>query len=55
MVSTTERILDRLIVPFLYGADWCLAWLRRAQSGHLHLYILYIFATLFVLMAWSQP
>jgi hydrogenase-4 component B len=55
MVSASERILDRLIVPFLHGADWCLVWLRRAQHGHLHLYILYIFATLFVLMAWSQP
>lgn len=50
----TERLLDRLIIPFLHGADWCLAWLRRMQSGHLHLYILYVFATLFVLMVWSH-
>ncbi|MDK9718407.1 MAG: proton-conducting transporter membrane subunit [Trichlorobacter sp.] len=52
---TTERILDQMIIPSLRGADWCLAWLRRMQHGHLHLYILYIFATLFVLMVWSQP
>jgi hydrogenase-4 component B len=52
--ATTERILDRMIIPFLLGADWCLAWLRRMQHGHLHIYILYIFATLFVLMAWSH-
>jgi hydrogenase-4 component B len=52
--ATTERILDRMIIPFLLGADWCLAWLRRMQGGHLHLYILYVFATLFVLMVWSH-
>lgn len=52
---TTERILDQMIIPSLQGADWCLAWLRRMQHGHLHLYILYVFATLFVLMVWSQP
>jgi hydrogenase-4 component B len=51
----TERILDQMIIPSLRGADWCLAWLRRMQHGHLHIYILYIFATLFVLMVWSQP
>ncbi len=51
---TTERILDKIIIPILLGADWCLAWLRRTQSGHLHFYILYIFATLFVLMLWSH-
>jgi len=44
-----------MIIPSLQGADWCLAWLRRMQHGHLHLYILYVFATLFVLMVWSQP
>ncbi len=52
--AAAERLLDRIIIPFLHGADWCLAWLRRMQSGHLHLYILYVFATLFVLMAWSH-
>jgi hydrogenase-4 component B len=52
--AATERMLDRMIIPFLLGADWCLAWLRRMQHGHLHLYIMYIFATLFVLMAWSH-
>jgi hydrogenase-4 component B len=52
---TTERILDQMIIPSLRGADWCLAWLRRMQHGHLHLYILYVFATLFFLMVWSQP
>lgn len=53
--TTTERILDLMIIPSLRGVDWCLAWLRRMQHGHLHLYILYVFATLFVLMVWSQP
>lgn len=50
----TEQILDRLLIPFLHGVDWCLSWLRRMQHGHLYLYILYIFTTLFVLMVWSH-
>ncbi len=49
-----ERILDRMLIPLLKRADWCLAWGRRTQHGHLHLYILYIFATLFTLMVWSH-
>lgn len=53
--ATTERILDLMIIPALRRTDWCLAWLRRMQHGHLHLYILYVFATLFFLMVWSQP
>ncbi len=55
VIPTHERILDRIIIPLFTGADWCLSWLRRMQGGHLYLYMLYIFATLFVLMAWSQP
>jgi hydrogenase-4 component B len=54
-LDTSERLLDRIVIPVLFGADWCLAWLRRMQHGHLHLYILYVFVTLFVLMVWSQP
>lgn len=50
-----EFMLDRLIIPMFHGIDWCLAWLRRAQSGHLYLYMLYIFITLFLMMVWSRP
>jgi hydrogenase-4 component B len=48
-----ERFLDRLLIPCMSGIDWCFAWLRRMQGGHLYLYMLYIFVTLFVLMVWS--
>lgn len=53
--QTGEFILNRLLIPLLQGIDWCLAWLRRVQSGHLHLYMLYIFITLFLMMVWSRP
>lgn len=53
--GSAELILDRLVLPFLDGADWCFSWLRRLQSGHMHLYLLYIFITLLLLMAWSRP
>ncbi|NJD37671.1 MAG: hydrogenase [Geobacter sp.] len=52
-LASTERILDRLLLPALSGVDWCFSWLRRMQSGHLSLYMLYIVITLFVLMVWS--
>lgn len=50
---STERILDRLLIPAMTGVDWCFSWLRRMQNGHLYLYMLYIFVTLFALMVWS--
>jgi hydrogenase-4 component B len=51
--ALTERILDRLLLPVMTGVDWCFSWLRRMQNGHLYLYMLYIFVTLFALMVWS--
>jgi hydrogenase-4 component B len=46
----TETILDRLIVPFFTVAGLSCSYLRRLQHGELQVYMLYIFATLFVLM-----
>lgn len=51
--AATERMLDRLLIPAMTGVDWCFSWLRRMQNGHLYLYMLYIFITLFALMVWS--
>jgi hydrogenase-4 component B len=52
--EATETILDRLLAPLFHGAGIAFSFLRRLQHGHLHLYMLYIFATLFVLMVWRH-
>ncbi len=52
-LPVVERILDRLLIPAMSGVDWCFSWMRRMQNGHVYLYMLYIFVTLFVLMVWS--
>ena len=46
----TETILERMIVPIFTVAGSSFSYLRRLQHGELQLYMLYIFATLFVLM-----
>jgi hydrogenase-4 component B len=52
--ETTETILDRLLTPLFHGTGFAFAFLRRLQHGHLHLYMLYIFATLFLMMVWKH-
>lgn len=47
-----EVVLDLLLLPLLGLLERQTAFLRRFQHGQLHLYILYIFATLFALMVW---
>ena len=47
-----ETILRRLILPLFTIAGICFTFLRRLQHGQSHLYMLYIFATLLVLMFW---
>ena len=46
----TETILERMIVPIFTVAGSSFSYLRRLQHGELQVYMLYIFATLFVLM-----
>lgn len=48
-----EVVLELLVIPALRQIERYTAFMRRIQHGQLHLYILYIFATLFVLMVWA--
>lgn len=50
-----EAILERLFVPMLEALHQKLLPIRKLQHGHLHLYILYTFVTLVVLIVVSLP
>ncbi len=50
----TETVLDRIIVPLFNLAGPSFAFLRRLQHGQMHVYMLYIFVTLFILMLWAH-
>lgn len=52
-VILRERLLDSLLVGSLSWIDRSLGWFRRMQNGQLHLYIMYIFITLTLLMLWG--
>ncbi|BDV41890.1 hydrogenase [Geotalea uraniireducens] len=52
--APTETVLERLLVPSFKAAGASFAVLRRLQHGRLHLYMLYIFATVFLLMIWAH-
>jgi hydrogenase-4 component B len=47
-----ETVLYRMILPVISIAGIGFAFVRRLQHGEVHLYILYIFATLLLLMLW---
>ncbi len=49
-----ETALELLFLPLLERANSKLAIIRRLQHGQLHLYILYIFVTLVLLLVWAQ-
>jgi hydrogenase-4 component B len=48
-----DTVLDRALLPVLLRAQWVLAFARYVQSGRVQLYLLYLGATLVVLLAWS--
>ncbi|GFE57497.1 proton-conducting transporter membrane subunit [Geobacter sp. AOG1] len=48
-----ETMLEHVFMPVLRLANDRLAQLRRLQHGQLHLYILYTFVTLVVLLIWA--
>ncbi len=50
----TETILERVVMPLFRTAGVSFAFLRRLQHGRLHLYMLYILTTLFLLMVWAH-
>jgi hydrogenase-4 component B len=47
-----ETILERLIQPLFRVAGIGFAFVRRLQHGQLHIYMVYFFVTLVVLMLW---
>ena len=50
----TETLLDKVIAPTFTLAGVSFAFLRRLQHGLIHVYMMYIFATLFILMLWAH-
>ncbi len=51
--AVTETVLDRILTPLFHAVGLGFSFLRRVQHGQLHIYVLYIFATLCVLMIWT--
>lgn len=49
-----ETLLYRIIMPALDVVGKGFSYLRRLQHGEVQIYMLYIFATLFVLMLWVR-
>jgi len=49
-----ETTLERLFLPALERANARLAVIRRMQHGQMHIYILYTFAILVLLLVWAQ-
>jgi hydrogenase-4 component B len=50
----TETLLERVIAPLFSLAGVSFSFLRRLQHGLMHVYMIYIFATLFILMLWAH-
>lgn len=51
--TVVETVLDRFLTPLFEWVGLGFSYLRRVQHGQLHIYVLYIFATLCVLMIWK--
>ncbi len=49
-----ELLLEQVLTPLFSWSGQAFSWLRRLQHGRVHIYVLYIFATLFVLMIWGR-
>jgi hydrogenase-4 component B len=52
--EVTETVLDQVLTPIFQWIGLAFSYIRRLQHGQLHIYMLYIFVTLFVLMIWSH-
>jgi len=50
----TETVLERIVSPLFHLAGLSFAFLRRLQHGKMHVYMIYIFATLLILMLWAR-
>lgn len=49
-----ETVLELIYLPFLRRANEKLSVVRKLQHGQLHLYFLYTFVTLVLLLIWAQ-
>lgn len=49
-----ESLLEQIVIPLFRGAGQVFSFCRRLQHGEHQLYVLYIFITLFLLMAWAH-
>lgn len=49
-----DAVLDKLMRPIASGVAEAFRWLHFMQPGRLHLYVLYVVATLIALMVWVQ-
>lgn len=52
--AVTETVLDRMLTPLFRVSGMGFSFIRKLQHGQMHIYVLYIFATLFVLMIWTH-
>ena len=52
--TVTETVLDSVLTPVFHLVGLAFSYLRRVQHGQLHIYVLYIFATLCILMIWTH-
>lgn len=50
----TETLLERIITPLFAMAGQSFGFLHRLQHGLMHIYMLYIFVALFILMLWAN-
>jgi hydrogenase-4 component B len=50
----TETVLEQVIAPTFSLAGALFGFLHRLQHGLMHIYMLYIFVTLFILMLWAN-
>lgn len=47
-----DTVLDRGMIPFAHGWSWLAGCIKRLQTGHIQLYLLYVVATLVLLVVW---
>ncbi|MDU0459932.1 MAG: proton-conducting transporter membrane subunit [Geobacteraceae bacterium] len=50
----SETVLEQVVTPLFMVTGGAFAFLRRLQHGQMHVYMIYIFATLFILMIWAH-
>lgn len=52
--EVTETVLNQVLTPVFHWTGLAFSYVRRLQHGQIHVYMLYIFVTLFVLMIWTH-